>query len=159
MEHMGITKWSTVALLAAFALPRAAHAQPRMSGELQGAKRITCTFSVVATGSWDTHGLPKAEIKPASLTMSYDAIDTDDGTARLNGRYGEVPIIAKASIWSLHLLQTGSEGTMRLTTVFDRENGPGKFQAVHTVHEFTPVGLPIFASRPEQYYGECEIGR
>jgi hypothetical protein len=98
-------------------------------------------------------------VKKTSLTMSYDAIDADDGTARLNTRYGDLPIIAKASIWSLHLLHAGSEGTVLLTTVFNRENRPGKFKAVHTVHEFTPVGLPNFASRPEQHYGECAIER
>ena len=130
-----------------------------MSSGLQDVKRVTCTFSVLATGSWDVRGVPKAEVKTTALTVSYDAIDTDDGTARANTQYGDLPIIAKASIWSLHLLQMGAEGTVRLTTVFNRENRPGTFKAVHTVHEFTPVGLPNAASRPEQHYGECEIER
>jgi len=30
---------------------------------------------------------------------------------------------------------------------------------VHTRHEYTEVRLPGFTSRPEQYYGECEITR
>ena len=142
-----------------FAGPGSAHAQARMSSGLQDAKRVTCTFPVLATGTWDAKGVPKGEVKEAPLTVSYDAIDTDEGTARVNGRYGDMPIVAKASIWSLHLLQMGSEGTVRLTTVFNREGSPGKFMAVHTIHEFTPVGLPGFASRPEQHYGECEIER
>jgi hypothetical protein len=43
--------------------------------------------------------------------------------------------------------------------VFDKENTPGKYKAVHTRHEYTEVSLPGFTSRPEQYYGECEIAR
>jgi hypothetical protein len=130
-----------------------------MTGTLQSAKSVTCTFPVLATGTWDANGVPTAQVKGAPLTISYDAIDTDEGTARFNGPYGKLEIIARMSTWSLHLLQMGSEGTLRLTTVFDRENGPGKLKAVHTIHEFTPVGLPGFASRPEQHYGECEVGQ
>jgi hypothetical protein len=32
-------------------------------------------------------------------------------------------------------------------------------RAVHTRHEYTMISLPGFTSRPEQYYGECAIGR
>jgi hypothetical protein len=130
-----------------------------MTGALQTVKRVTCTFPVLATTTWDANGVPAAQVKETPLTVSYDAIDADEGTARFNGPFGDMPIIARLSVWSLHLLQMGSEGTLRLTTIFDRENGKGKLKAVHTIHEFTPVGLPGFASRPEQHYGECEIGR
>jgi hypothetical protein len=30
-------------------------------------------------------------------------------------------------------------------------------QAVHTRHENTLIALPGFTSKPEQYYGHCEI--
>lgn len=156
---MTISKWSTAALAAMLVCPGPVHAQARMSSGMQDVKRVTCTFSIRATGRWDVTGVPKAEVTKTSLTMSFDAIDADDGTARVNTRYGDLPIIAKASIWSLHLLQVGSEGTMLLTTVFNRENRPGTFKAVYTVHEFTPIGLPNFASQPEQHYGECAIER
>jgi hypothetical protein len=156
---MKIVGWSTVALVVAFVVMGPVYAQGRMSGTLHTAKQVTCTFPIFTRGTWDDNGVPKADVKDTPLTLSYDEIDTDGGTARFNGRYGDVPIIATASIWSLHFLQMGSEGTLRLTTVFDRESSPGKFRAVHTVHEFTPVGLPGFASRPEQHYGECEVGR
>ena len=156
---MTISKWSTVALAVVLAGPCSILAQPRMSSGLQDVKRVTCAFPVLATATWDASGVPRAEVKEAPLVMSYDAIDTDEGTARFNGRYGDTPIVARASIWSLHLLQMGSEGTMRLTTIFNRQNSPGRFMAVHTVHEVTPVGLPGFASRPEQHYGECEVER
>ena len=127
--------------------------------EMRDVKRVKCSFSVFATGTWDAAGTPKGDLKPATLEVSYDTIDTEDGTARVNGLYGPQPIIAKLSIWSLHFLQVGSEGSLRMTTVFDKESRPGHFRAVHTIHEHTPISLPGFASRPEQYYGECTVER
>jgi hypothetical protein len=156
---MRILAWGPVALAAMLASPSSVHAQARMSSGMHDVTRATCTFSIRATGQWDERGIPKAEAKSSSLTLSYEAIDADDGTARLNARYGVLHVIARASVWSLHLLHTGAEGTVLLTTVFNREHRPGRFQAVHTIHEFTPVGLPNFASRPEQHYGECVIER
>ena len=66
-------------------------------------------------------------------------------------------MIAKQSLWNLHLLWIGSEGAVYLTTVFDRETKGGKLRAVHTRHEYTDISLPGYTSRPEQYYGECEV--
>ena len=45
------------------------------------------------------------------------------------------------------------------TTVLDRETTDGKLMAVHTRHEYTNTSLPSYTSRPEQYYGECEVQR
>ena len=156
---MKIINWSAVALTLLLGRPCPAHGQSSMSAGLQGVTRVTCTFTAAAAGTWDDTGVARAAAKEAAVSISYDAIDTDGGTARINTRHGELAIIARASTWSLHLLQMGPEGTMGLTTVFNRENTPGKFKGVHTVHEFTPVGLPNFASRPEQHYGECEVER
>jgi hypothetical protein len=41
--------------------------------------------------------------------------------------------------------------------VFDRPGRNGTLLAAHSRHEFTPVQLPGFTSRPEQYYGECDV--
>jgi len=156
---MKIAMRSAVALVVLVAGARAGHAQTRMSSGMQDVKRVTCTFPVLATVSWDVGGALSAEVKKASVILSYDAIDADEGTAQSNTPYGDQPIITKASVWSLHLLQMGPEGTVRLTTVFNRQNRAGKFNAVHTVHELTPVGRPNFASRPEQHYGDCDVER
>jgi len=52
-------------------------------------------------------------------------------------------------------------GSVYLTTVFaDKESRSGSaFKAVHTRHEFTPVRLAGWTSRPEQYYGHCEVAK
>ena len=126
---------------------------------LRAVKAVRCSFSAVATGDWDDNGVGKAGVTKSALTVSYDSIDTEDGTARLNDRYGDSPIIAKLSFSGLHLLQMSSEGALRVTTVFDTASQPGRYKAVYTVHEYTAVRLPGFTSRPEQHYGECEAGR
>jgi hypothetical protein len=136
-----------------------ADGQMRNSKVLQGVKRVTCAFSIITTGTWDTTGVAKADVKPIAVKVSFHTIDTEDGTAIVNGQFGPLPIITKLSIWSLHFLQMGSEGSLRLTTVFDTETRPGKYKAVHSIHEYTPVILPGFTSRPEQYVGECELER
>jgi hypothetical protein len=134
-------------------------AQIPNSKVLQSVKRVSCVFTLMTTGNWDISGGSKVEVKPAPLKVSFQSIDTEDGTAIVNGEFGPLPIITKLTIWSLHFLQMGSEGFLRLTTVFDTESRPGKYRAVHSIHEYTKVELPGFTSRPEQYIGECELER
>lgn len=122
---------------------------------LTSATSLTCTFSLLATGTW-TKGEPQAEVKPAKLTLEFNEIDTQDGTADAGGGYGSRHVVARLSGDNLHFLQLASEGPVYFTTVFGRESRPGKLLAVHTRHEWTVAQLPGYTSRPEQYYGECE---
>jgi hypothetical protein len=131
-------------------------AQDSSKNRLNGVKALACTFTLVATGTWND-GEPKADVKPAKLSIAYEAINVDDGTARAIEGSGTLDMIAKQSLWNLHLLWIGSEGAVYLTTVFDRETRNGKLRAVHTRHEYTDISLPGYTSRPEQYYGECEV--
>jgi hypothetical protein len=142
------------ASLAAPALSIAA--QDPAKNRLNGVKGLACTFTLAATGTWND-GEPKADVKPAKLSIAYEAINVDDGTARGIEGSGTLDMIAKQSLWNLHLLWIGSEGAVYLTTVFDRETKNGKLRAVHTRHEYTDISLPGYTSRPEQYYGECEV--
>jgi hypothetical protein len=133
-------------------------AQDTSRSGLAGVKRVTCRFALYATGTWN-NGEPRAEVKPASLSVSFDEIDIDSGTARVSEGFGPMHIIAKLSMWNLHFLDIRSEGALYVTTVFDRESRNGKLKAVHTRHEYTDVSVPGFTAKPEQYYGECEVGR
>ena len=110
----------------------------------------------MATVNW-VKGEAVAEIKPAKLNVSFDAIDADEGTARAVGQFGPSDIIVRLSVGSLHFIQSFREGPVYVTTIFPTESREGKLKAVHTRHEYTEVQLPGFTSRPEQYYGECEI--
>ena len=124
---------------------------------LANLKNLQCTFPVQATGTW-VDGAPKAEVKPAKLTVGFDAIDVGGGTADTVGQFGPLHITVRLTGSTLHFLHMDSGGALYLTTVFAPAKGQltgGKLRAVHTRHEYTEVSLPGFTSRPEQYYGEC----
>jgi hypothetical protein len=138
------------------------HAQTSASPTLDSVQHLKCTFTLMATGTWD-NGAPRADVRPATLTMQFDDIDTQEGTASVTDvstvSAGTPHLTVRLLGDSLHFLAMNSSGAVYLTTVFsDRESrAGGKFKAVHTRHEFTQVMLVNYTSRPEQYYGYCEV--
>ena len=129
----------------------------RAQTELAAAKTATCTFPLIATGTW-TDGDPEAEVTASALSFRFEAIDIEDATAEAVGPFGASHIITRLSGEYLHFLQMFQAGPLYSTTIFNKETRDGKLMAVHTRHEYTIVSLPGFTSRPEQYYGECEVG-
>jgi hypothetical protein len=134
----------------------AAPATSQSAGVLASVKSVSCSFPVSATGTWNS-GEPHAEVKSAGLSLKFDSINTDDGTAQMIGNYGAADIIVRLTNRTLHFVQMFLDGPLYTTTIFPKETRSKKLQAVHTRHEFTEVSLPGFTSRPEQYYGECEV--
>ena len=120
--------------------------------------QATCTFSLVATGTW-TEGEPEVELDPSTLSVRFVEIDADAATANIEGRYGESHLITRLSGDYLHFMQLFSVGPLYVTTIIDRETTDGKLMAAHSRHEYTDVRLTGHTSRPEQYYGECEVVR
>jgi len=148
-------------LMVVFVLPgsRPSSGQGSPQNALGQAKSLACVFTVVTSGTWK-NGEPVAEIKPAKLALGFDTIEPQEGSARYTG--GDVnlaasDIIAQLSGGSLHLMQTSRSGALYITTVFPSESRGGKLKAAHARHEYTAVSLPGYTSRPEQYYGECEV--
>jgi hypothetical protein len=133
-------------------------AQSKTADRLTEAKTLKCEFALQATGDWKD-GRVTADVKPATLAITFDNIDTDEGSATISGEFGPSEIIVKLSSGTLHFMQSFREGPLYATTVFGYESEPGRLRAVHTRHEYTPVSLPGFTSRPEQYYGACQIVR
>jgi hypothetical protein len=126
------------------------------AARLVNAKSMSCTFSIVATGTWKD-GVAESTSKPAKLKIAFTAIDTQDGTADAVGDSGKSHITVRAVGNYLNLMQMDPYGAIYLTTVFNTESTGGRLLAVHTRHEYTPVQLPGLTSRPEQYYGDCEV--
>jgi hypothetical protein len=145
-----------VALVAHMATGAVRVAAQSAQDRLTAATSLACAFPVVATGTW-TKGAPEAAVKTAKLTIQFDKIDRDDGTARVTGDFGPSEIIVRLAGGTLHFVQSFRDGPLYITTVFSRETHDGRLQATHSRHEYTVVQLPGFTSRPEQYYGECEI--
>jgi hypothetical protein len=143
-----------VALLAVICTD-ALHAQTAHA-RFAAAKSIECRFTSQAVATWK-NGVPQVDVKPSTLSMRFEGIDTDDGTARVVGMFGPSDIIVRLSEDTLHLIQSFREGPLYATTVFPKETQAGRFQAVHTRHEWTAVVLPGYTSSPEQYYGDCQV--
>jgi hypothetical protein len=124
-------------------------------------KSVKCSFPIFATGTW-RNGQPEAAVKPASLSLEFDSVNLDEGTAVLlanvGGTASKSDILVRLSRGTLHFVQLFTDGPLYTTTIFPIQTRAGKLQAVHTRHEFTAgMSLPGFTWQPEQYYGECEV--
>ena len=132
-------------------------AQDAVKGKLATAKSIKCTFPLVVVGTWGGEQ-PKADVKPAKLVLQFEAINVDEGTARLEaGLGGTYDIIVRYAGGYLHFIQSFLDGPLYTTTILEKQTSGGKLKAMHSRHEYTDFALPGFTSSPEQYYGECEI--
>jgi len=118
---------------------------------------LQCTFSVVASGRWDT-GTPTAAVRPVTIEVSFTNVNADEGTADADSRFGASFIVVRSTNAYLHLMQMHSAGPLYTTTVLAREISPGRLMAIHTRHEYTDVDLPGFTSKPEMYLGDCALG-
>jgi hypothetical protein len=148
---------SIVAAIAAFVVVLAVSLTAQKAAErLAAAKSLRCAFTTMSIGNWKSEGAI-GEIKPAKLTVGFDDVDVDDGTATVLGAFGPSDIIVRLSTGTLHFVQSFREGPLYATTIFPYETTGGRLRAVHTRHEYTEVSLPGFTSRPEQYYGDCEV--
>ena len=94
---LGILVWS---LLTA----QAPHARGAAQDRLAAARTAICTFSLLATGTW-TDGEAEAELKSSTLSFRFVAIDTEDATAEVVGRFGPAHIITRLSGEYLHFVQ------------------------------------------------------
>ena len=120
-------------------------------------KSLRCDFTLMSTGTWTPQGDTQAQVRERKLSLVFKAIDTQEGSAEIEGSSAAPTIIAQLSGGYLHFMQIAITGYLYTTTVFDKAAHPGKLKAVHTRHEYTEVALPGYTSRPEQYYGECEV--
>jgi hypothetical protein len=123
---------------------------------LSTVRGLRCTFPKGATGKWDGNGAPEAAVRSTSLTLRFESIDADAGTAQLRtGAVGSEVTIRLAEGY-LHFMQAFRTGPLYTTTVFEAGARSGRFKAVHSRHEFFTTPVPGATSSPEQYYGECE---
>lgn len=157
-------RWLTVFLLALGVQTPAPHARAQAPAgvALADIHRLKCAFTLMATGTWEKN-VPSAEVTPATLSMQFNNVDAQEGTADVGdvsaSSAGAPHITVRLLSDSLHFLAMNISGAVYLTSVFaDRESRAGaKFKAVHTRHEFTSTRLTGWTSRPEQYYGYCEV--
>ena len=87
---------------------------------LAAAKSVTCTFSVMATGTW-MGGDAEADLDASTLSLQFESIDTDGATAEIIGPYGPAHIITRLTRDYLHFVQMFTAGPLYTTTIIDRE--------------------------------------
>ena len=157
-------RWGVVAWVVFASLATDAAAQ----GRLAAAKSLTCSFPVIASGTW-TNGDTEARVGPSRLTLSFGSIDASAAATVIDAGlpitevdavepYGPSHLITRFTGGYLHLIQMFTTGALFTTTVIDSATRDGKLMAVHTRHVYAEVADPAVTSRPEQYYGECEVG-
>jgi hypothetical protein len=157
-----MNRWFATCVIAAVsgALLQSAvtHAQSTaLQRRLAAAERLECTFSVLATGTWE-RGAAVATVTERELGLTFFEINTDEGSAEAEGAFGGASFIsARFSQDYLHLMQISNAGPLYVTTVLARETSPGRLMATHVRLEYTPTVLPGFTSRPEMYVGSCAI--
>jgi hypothetical protein len=160
MARRGFALAESFLCLTAFLLTAAAavvpSAQRPAAPRLADTKALRCAFTSYASGTWQK-GDAQARVSVATLSIAFRDVDTQDGFATAVGTFGPSDIVVRMSAGNMHLLQVGTSGALYVTTIFPKETKGGRLQAVHTRHEYTEVSLPGFTSRPEQYYGDCEI--
>lgn len=125
--------------------------------QIGAATSIRCTFARSATGGWKKDGAAAATVKPSTLVLRFDTIDTDAGTAQLRTGSMSSEVTVRLAEGYLHLMQTFRTGPLYTTSVFQAGAADGKFRAVHSRHEYFAVPLAGATSSPEQYYGECVV--
>ena len=145
------------AVLAVFVGPGAAAAAAQTT--LAEVKSLRCTFTRQATGSWAKGDAPEAAVRPSSLVLRFESIDTESGTARLRNGAMATEVTVRLAEGYLHLMQAFRTGPLYTTTVFAAGATARGFKAAHSRHELFTTPLPGATSSPEQYYGTCEAGR
>ena len=126
-------------------------------GGIAKATGLRCSFSSQTKADWRADGAADISTAKSALTLRFEGIDTDAGTAELKTGSMTSELIVRASEGYLNFLQVFRTGPIYTTTVFDAGSRGGRFKAVHSRHEYLAPRLPGATSTPEQYYGECEI--
>ena len=149
-------QWLVALTGLAVLVPAPAFSQSGLDRRLAAAKRIECSFSTLATGTWDKN-VPAIAVTPAEIKAAFFDINIDEGTAEAESEYGASFISVRYTAGYLHIMQMSDAGPLYLTTVLARAAGEGKLMAVHTRVEYSPTIIPGFTSRPEMYLGTCSI--
>jgi hypothetical protein len=151
-KHVAVALTGLAAVVAA----QGALGQGGLDRRLAAAKRLECSFSTLATGTWDKN-VPAIAVTPSELKANFFDINVDEGTAEAESEYGASFISVRYSTGYLHIMQMSDAGPLYLTTVIARAAGEGKLMAVHARIEYSPTVIPGFTSRPEMYIGTCSI--
>ena len=135
-----VARLSIALLLFALAAGPARPAEP---------KTFSCSFT-----SGTTHVYEKGQFLPeqsASLSFGIASIDVGAQTADLKTERGTGRLKVVLAVNATHFLEVVTEGSLHITTIYDKDESNGAYPAVHSRH-FGLLGQPIVS----QYHGFCE---
>jgi hypothetical protein len=157
-SHTHVMRSFRVALvIVALAALRAGVEEAAAQTRIATAKTIQCSLHRQSTGTWLKDGTAEATVKSSALTLRFESIDSDAGTARLRSGATGADVTVRFAEGYLHIMQAFRTGPLYTTTVFEAGSSRNKFKAVHSRHEYFTTPLAGATSSPEQYYGECEV--
>lgn len=149
---------AAVVLAMSHALPAVGQSSRGLQKKLEAAKRLECTFTALAMGTWDDADKPQIKPSTTKIEAVFSDINIDEGTAEADSDFGKSFISVRYSNGYLHLMQISDAGPLRVTTVLAQPSANGRLKAVQMRAEYTPTILPGFTSRPEMYVGDCAVG-
>jgi hypothetical protein len=123
------------------------HAVPASASE--DPKGFTCTFKDGATHVYEK-GAFNAEV-PTPLSFGIEGIDQSAQTAELKTERGTGSLKLVLAVNATHFIELVTEGSLHITTIFDKDEAKGAYPAVHSRH-FGLMGQPIVT----QYQGFCQ---
>ena len=112
-------------------------------------KAFTCNFA-----GGVAHVYEKGEFvseKAGALSFGIAAIDGQAQSAELKTERGTGTLKIVHAVNAMHFLEVVTEGSLHITTVYDKDDAKGAYPAVHSRH-FVLFGQPIVT----QYHGFCE---
>jgi hypothetical protein len=112
-------------------------------------KAFACNFTKGVTHVYDK-GEFAAE-KAAPISFGIETIDTAAQSADLKTEHGTGTLRIVQAVNATHFLEVVTEGSLHITTVFDKDEAKGLYPAVHSRH-FGLLGQPIIT----QYQGFCK---
>ena len=154
MNKLATVVLAAVAVLTLGPAENAIGQSAALKRRLAEATGLDCRFHTLATGNWDG-GTPGADVTATELEVAFSEVNADEGTAEAASQFGDSYIVVRYTGEYLHLMQSFRAGPLYVTTVLAKETTEGRLMAVHTRHEYTPVKLVGFTSRPEMYVGDC----
>ena len=106
MSNLPILRICSALAIAGLLTVSSSRAAQQDKGKLAAARSIKCAFSAMALGSWGKEQA-EAKIKPATLTLQFDAINTDEGSAELRSSFGgKYDIVVRYAEGYLHFIQS-----------------------------------------------------
>ncbi len=110
-----------------------------------------CAFTAGATYVYENGQF--AHERGGALSFGIAGINAQTQSAELRTGGGTGTLRIVHAVNAMHFLEVATEGSLYITTVFDKDDAKGGYPAVHSRH-FALLGQPIVS----QYQGFCQAG-